>query len=174
MNTPARGVGKASIDSVLAFATEHAVSASEAFERAGEIEGLSAQVVADYRALRDALDCSEPAEAGQHLVFRLGRFLEAIGCRDEVTRLYSDPLTREARWGSVVECSTSAGTTWAAPPSRRHGFLEELASRAARAPEDRTETLKDVEVRPRASPRESPGVTLAGRKLPVDKGVATY
>ena len=35
INTPARGVGKASLDRVLAFATDHGISAGEAFERAG-------------------------------------------------------------------------------------------------------------------------------------------
>ena len=52
INTPARGVGKASLDRVLAFATEHGISASQAFERAAEIEGLSPQAVEGYRALR--------------------------------------------------------------------------------------------------------------------------
>jgi DNA helicase-2/ATP-dependent DNA helicase PcrA len=33
INIPARGVGKASLDRVLAFATEHGISAAEAFER---------------------------------------------------------------------------------------------------------------------------------------------
>src|SRR5204863_6800522 len=37
INTPARGVGKASLDRVLAFATDHGISASEALERASEM-----------------------------------------------------------------------------------------------------------------------------------------
>ncbi len=65
INTPPRGVGKASLDRVLAFATDHGISASEAFERAGEIEGLSAQSVDGYRKLRDAIDSpSWPMRAG--------------------------------------------------------------------------------------------------------------
>ena len=65
INTPSRGVGKASLDRVLAFATDHGISASEAFERAGEIEGLSPQSVEGYRKLREALDGSGLAEAGR-------------------------------------------------------------------------------------------------------------
>ena len=38
INTPPRGVGKTSLDRVLAFATDHGISAAEAFERADEIE----------------------------------------------------------------------------------------------------------------------------------------
>ena len=65
INTPARGVGKASLDRVLAFATDHGIPASEAFERAGEIEGLSPQSVEGYKALRQVLDDSGLEGAGQ-------------------------------------------------------------------------------------------------------------
>src|SRR5262245_3218112 len=41
VNTPSRGVGKASLDRVLAFATEQGISASEAFARSAEIADLS-------------------------------------------------------------------------------------------------------------------------------------
>jgi DNA helicase-2/ATP-dependent DNA helicase PcrA len=144
INTPARGVGKASIDRVLAFATDHGISASEAFERAGEIEGLSPQSVAGYRALRAALDSSELADAGQHLVFRLGRFLEAIHYRGEVNRLYDDPMTREARWAGVLEVLNFAENhvRRSAEPSL-HGLLEELALTSGDGPEDKTDTRKD-------------------------------
>ena len=103
INTPSRGVGKASLDRVLAFATDHGISASEAFERAPEIPGLSPQAVIGYQALRAALDGSELADAGPDLVSRLDRFLGAIAYRDEVNRLYPDPMTREARWAGVLE-----------------------------------------------------------------------
>ncbi len=51
INTPPRGVGKASIDKVLDFATRHGIPAGEGFDRAAEIEGLSPQSVEGYRAL---------------------------------------------------------------------------------------------------------------------------
>ena len=85
INVPARGVGKASLDRVLAFATEHGIPASQAFERASEIEGLSPQAVEGYRALRALVDESGLPDAGRDLVFRLERFLQRLGYRDEVT-----------------------------------------------------------------------------------------
>jgi DNA helicase-2/ATP-dependent DNA helicase PcrA len=128
INTPARGVGKSSLDRVLAFATDNGISASEAFERAAEIDGLSPQAALGYRELREALDRSELVEAGQHLVFRLGRFLEAIAYRDEVNRLYPDPVAREARWAGVLEVLNFAENhVRRSPHPTLHGFLEELA-----------------------------------------------
>jgi DNA helicase-2/ATP-dependent DNA helicase PcrA len=145
INTPPRGVGKASLDRVLAFATDHAISAGEAFERAGEIDGLSPQSVAGYRALRDALDSAGLAEAGERLVSRLERFLEAIAYRDEVTRLYPDPMAREARWAGVLEVLNFAENhvRRSAAPSLP-GFLEELALSSEDGPGEKAEARQDA------------------------------
>jgi DNA helicase-2/ATP-dependent DNA helicase PcrA len=78
INTPPRGVGKASIDKVVDFATHHGITAAEGFERAAEIEGLSPQSVEGYRALRSAIDRSGLDEAGAGLVAGLQRFLQAV------------------------------------------------------------------------------------------------
>jgi DNA helicase-2/ATP-dependent DNA helicase PcrA len=128
INVPARGVGKASLDRVLAFATERGIPASQAFDRAAEIEGLAPQAVEGYKALRAVLDESGLADAGRDLVFRLQRFLDRVGYQEEVRRLYSDPMTRDARWAGVVEILNFAENhvRRAAEPSL-HGFLEELA-----------------------------------------------
>jgi DNA helicase-2/ATP-dependent DNA helicase PcrA len=146
INTPARGVGKASLDRVLAFATDHGISAAEAFERAGEIDGLAPQAVQGYQALRAAVDSSELASAGPNLVFRLQRFLEAIAYRDEVTRLYPEATTREARWAGVLEVLNFAENhVRRAPRPSLHGFLEELTLSSGDGPGDQAEkTRKDA------------------------------
>ena len=145
INTPSRGVGKASLDRVLAFATDHGISASEAFERAAEIDGLSPQAAIGYRALRAAIDGSELADAGPNLVSRLDRFLGAIAYRDEVNRLYPDPMTREARWAGVLEVLNFAENhvRRSANPTL-HDFLEELALTSGDGPEEKPETRKDA------------------------------
>ena len=145
INTPSRGVGKASLDRVLAFATDEGISGGEAFERAAEIADLSPAAVAGYRKLRDALAASGLADAGQDLVFRLGRLLETIGYRDEVTRLYPDPLVREARWAGVMEVLNFAENhvRRSAEPSLA-GFLEELALTSGEAPGEGTDMRKDA------------------------------
>jgi DNA helicase-2/ATP-dependent DNA helicase PcrA len=146
INTPPRGVGKASLDRVLAFATEQGISAGEAFERASEIEGLSPQSVAGYQALRSAIDGSGLADADTQLVSKLERFLDAVGYRAEVARLYDDPMTREARWAGVLEVLNFAENhvRRAAKPSL-HAFLEELALQTDDGPgESRTDVREDA------------------------------
>jgi DNA helicase-2/ATP-dependent DNA helicase PcrA len=145
INTPPRGVGKASLDKVLDFATRHGISASEAFERAAKIEGLSDQAVEGYRALREAIDRSELPQAGTDLVSRLGRFIEAIGYREEVRRLYAEPMTREARWAGVEEILNFAENhvRRSAEPSL-HGFLEELALGSTDEPNEKPEQRSDA------------------------------
>ena len=145
INIPARGVGKASLDRVLAFATEHGISAAEAFERASEIDGLSPSAVEGYRKLRDAIDGSGLSEAGAELVPRLQRFLETIAYRDEVTRLYAEPMTREARWAGVLEVLNFAENhVRRAPEPSLHGFLEDIALTSGDTPGEQTEVRKDA------------------------------
>ena len=128
INTPPRGVGKASLDKVVAFATSHGISATEGFERAAEVDGLAPQAVEGYRALCSAIERSGVAEAGRDLVSRLQALLHAIDYRGEVVRSYSDPMVREARWAGVEEILNFAENhvRRSAAPTL-HGFLEELA-----------------------------------------------
>jgi DNA helicase-2/ATP-dependent DNA helicase PcrA len=140
INTPPRGVGKASIDKVLDFATRHGIPASDGFERASEVEGLSPQAVEGYRALRDTLARADLAEAGTHLVDRLARFLDSVDYRAEVARLYTDPLTREARWAGVEEILNFAENyvRRSSEPTLER-FLEELALTSGDEPEEKPE-----------------------------------
>jgi DNA helicase-2/ATP-dependent DNA helicase PcrA len=145
VNTPPRGVGKASLDKVLDFATRHGIGASEAFERAGEIEGLAPAAVEGYRALREAIDRSELAEAGADLVLRLQRFLDAVGYREEIRRLYPDPMTREARWAGVEEILNFAENhVRRGPEPGLVAFLEELALQTGDEPAEKPEARSDA------------------------------
>ena len=140
INTPPRGVGKASIDKVLDFATRHGIPASEGFDRAGEIDGLSPQSVEGYRALRSTLERADLAEAGRQLVGRLSAFLGSVDYRAEVARLYPDPMTREARWAGVEEILNFAENyVRRSPEPTLGGFLEELALTSGDEPEEKPE-----------------------------------
>jgi DNA helicase-2/ATP-dependent DNA helicase PcrA len=128
VNCPPRGIGKTTLDRVLAFATAEGISASRAFERAGEIEGVGADAVEAYEDFRSRLAAAGIEKASHDLVSRLGRLLEAVDYRSEVRRLYSDPMTREARWAGVEEMLNFAENyTRRASTPTLPGFLEELA-----------------------------------------------
>jgi DNA helicase-2/ATP-dependent DNA helicase PcrA len=144
INTPARGVGKASLDRVLAFATDHGISVAEAFERSAEIQDLSPQSVEGYQKLRAAIDGAELDAAGEDLVARLQRFLEAVDYKAEVTRLYADPMTREARWAGVLEVLNFAENhVRRAPKPSLHAFLEELALSSGDGPGEKTDARRN-------------------------------
>jgi ATP-dependent DNA helicase UvrD/PcrA len=179
INTPARGVGKASLDRVLAFATEHGISAGEAFERPAEIEGLSPQSVEGYRQLRAAVDASQLAEAGSELVSSLTRLLETIRYRDEVNRVYTDATTREARWAGVLEVLNFAENhVRRSPQPSLHAFLEELALSSSDQDEEPAARSKDavtVMTLHAAKGLEFPRVFLVGMEeglLPHTRAVA--
>jgi ATP-dependent DNA helicase UvrD/PcrA len=145
VNTPPRGVGKASLDRVIAFATDHGIAASDAFERAGEIDGLAPQAVDGFRALREAIDGAALADAGRDLVARLHAFLEAIDYRAEVRRLYPDPMTRDARWAAVEEVLNFAENHVArSGRPTLAGFLEELALSSGDEPSEKPESRGDA------------------------------
>jgi ATP-dependent DNA helicase UvrD/PcrA len=145
INCPPRGIGKTSIDRVLAFATEHGISAAAAFERAGEVEGLGRDAVESYEKFRAALARAEADKAGRDLVSRLGGLIEAVDYRTEVRRLYPDPMSRDARWAGVEEVLNFAENYQrrASSPSLS-GFLEELALTGADDPSDQRESSGDA------------------------------
>jgi DNA helicase-2/ATP-dependent DNA helicase PcrA len=138
INTPPRGIGKTTIDRVLAFATGEGISAARAFDRGDEIEGVSEDALEAYRDLRARIARAGIANATHDLVARLGGLLEAVDYRAEVRRLYPDPMTREARWAGVEEMLNFAENY-----SRRSqdptlaGFLEELALTSGDEPSER-------------------------------------
>jgi DNA helicase-2/ATP-dependent DNA helicase PcrA len=179
INTPPRGVGKTSLDRVLAFATENGISVAEAFDRADEIEKLNPQSVEGYRALRTALDSADLARSGQDLVTRLDGFLESVHYREEVRRLYSDPMTREARWAGVEEVLNFA-ENYVSRTSKPtlDGFLEELALTSGDEPTETPQTRGDkvtLMTLHAAKGLEFPHVFLAGMEeglLPHSRSVA--
>ncbi|MCP3918776.1 MAG: UvrD-helicase domain-containing protein [bacterium] len=104
VNCPPRGVGKTTIDRVLAFATEHGISAGEAFDRADEIEKIKREAVDAVQRLRERLEAlGKKFKPGKELVALIERLLKEVAYRGEVDRLYPDEQTREQRWAGVVE-----------------------------------------------------------------------
>ncbi len=137
VNRPPRGVGKTSLDRALAFATERGVSILEAFDRAGEIEGMNEAAARSVEGLRKSLATLGKEEPGRQLVPFLRRVLETVGYRTEVERTYPEPRTRDERWQTVMElCDAAENHVRRAKEPGLRSFLEEVALAAA---EDRSE-----------------------------------
>ena len=103
VNTPPRGVGKQTIDKVVAFATAHGISACEAFDRASEIDGVGQAAVAAVQRLRERMPALAAGLEGRELVAGLKRLVEEVSYKQELERLYPDPRTRQLRWAAVLE-----------------------------------------------------------------------
>jgi len=130
VNTPPRGVGKTSVDRLLARAAELGVSVPRAIDGA-DLPAAAAEGLVRLRARLARLD----PERG--LVRLVTELLDAVDYRAEVDRCYPDPKTRELRWAGVTEVANLAENY-----ARRQrkptlaGFLEEVALTAS---DDQTE-----------------------------------
>ena len=108
INCPPRGVGKGSIEKVLAFATDNGISVPEAFDRAEEIGGLPKAAENAVQALRANLKTLMVQSKGLGVVETIRRLLDVVGYRTEVDRIYKEEKERNDRWASVMEVLNTA------------------------------------------------------------------
>jgi superfamily I DNA/RNA helicase len=127
INTPPRGVGKKSVDRLLAFATERGISAARALRRADEIDGFPASSLAAVRKLTSLLARLKEEADGPGLVGAVQKLVREVDYRAEVERAYPDPQTRLLRMNAVSEVFDFAENyaRREAKPTLS-GFLEEL------------------------------------------------
>ena len=136
VNCPPRGVGKTSLERALEFATEQGISVTDAFERAGEIEGMPKAAIETVSSLRGTLhamgkSATKPG-AGKDLPRIVRELLEVVGYRREVERCYADPQIVEDRWrvaAGMIELAQSFVDRNKRPTLGR--FLEELSLNAS-------------------------------------------
>ncbi|HTF87709.1 MAG TPA: UvrD-helicase domain-containing protein [Planctomycetota bacterium] len=146
INTPPRGVGKTSIDRLLEFATENAISVPAALARAGEIEKLDPRaleaILAFQRLLATAMERAQLISL-QALVLRV---IDAVGYRGEVERLYPDPKTQTDRWAAVLEVANFARNhEQRVKGASLETFLDELAVNAEdRKDDDSKDKTREV------------------------------
>ena len=108
VNTPPRGVGKTTLERVLAFATEHGIGAAEAFSRGAEIPGVPATAAEAVQRLCERLSALGKLFKGHQLVELVRRVLEEVAYKQEVERLYPDPTQATSRWQAVEELVATA------------------------------------------------------------------
>jgi DNA helicase-2/ATP-dependent DNA helicase PcrA len=108
IHCPPRGVGQATLDKALAFATSEGITVGRAFDRADAIAGLQASAVHAMHAFRARLAALGAQEPGRDLATWLHRLLKEVDYRTEVDRTYPDAKTREERWQGVEELANFA------------------------------------------------------------------
>jgi len=103
VNCPPRGVGKTTLDRVLAYATEEGISVPEAFARAEGIEKINRSAVEAVQRLQERLAALGKKKPKDDLVPFVEEVLETFAYRSEVDRCYPDPEEQERRWLAVTE-----------------------------------------------------------------------
>lgn len=102
INRPARGIGKGSVDKVLALATEEGIPARAAFDLALERGLLSTAAAGGWQELRDIYEQVGDEDPGKALVQHISSLIDAVGYRTEVDRAYPDEGQRVDRWAAVM------------------------------------------------------------------------
>ncbi len=145
VNVPPRGVGGATVDRVLAFATREGIHAGEAFDRAGGLAGVPPAALETVRGLRRRLAELARGAVGPRLPDTVRELVRAVGYRAEIERCYPDPVAREARWAAVEEVANFA-ENYARDRDdvTLHGFLEEVSLSAEEADEDEKEKERNA------------------------------
>jgi len=126
VNVPPRGVGKASIEKVVDYATSQGISAAAAFDH-GTLDGVPAEAVATVRSFRRVLaDCAVKIPSAG-LVTAIRELIVDVKYHEEIARCYPDAITQQARIAAVEEVVNIAENyaRRAAKPSLE-GFLEEI------------------------------------------------
>ncbi len=144
INTPPRGVGKTSIDRLLEFATEHAISVPAALARAGEVEKLDPRASEAIFAFQRLLQTANARAAEISLEALVMRIIDAVGYRAEVERLYPDTKTQTERWNAVLEVAKFARNhEQRQKKATLETFLDELAIDREDRKED-SDKVRDV------------------------------
>jgi superfamily I DNA/RNA helicase len=130
INSPPRGIGKASVDRILEHSAKQGISISSAFENAGDIEGVPAATADSARTFFGSLAAIRKDKGS--LPAQVQRVIDTFSYKDEVERSYDDPAVREKRWVAVDEILNFAENHQRRAPRKAslETFLHELALEA--------------------------------------------
>ncbi|HUR28005.1 MAG TPA: UvrD-helicase domain-containing protein [Planctomycetota bacterium] len=145
VNTPPRGVGKTSIDRMLEFATENAISVPEALRRGSEIAKLDPRALEAVQAFQRLLATAMERAKAISLQALVLSIVDAVGYRAEVERLYPDAKTQTDRWAVVQSVADFARNhEQRTKEATLATFLDELAVNAEDRKDDDASKLRDV------------------------------
>ena len=167
INSPPRGVGRTSLNRVIAFANLHHISVPDAFDRAGEIEGLKPAPVKAVMDLRRLLATLGGMRHSMPIGDLIDRLVESVNYNAELERAYPDPVPRERRARSIEDIKRWAEAHFQKRKKPTLGtFLSNLALNAGESPDRKKDeshldqvTLMTLHA---AKGLEFPGVYLIG------------
>ncbi len=102
-NTPARGITPAATNRLRAAAAASGVPWSEVLPKAQEVKGVSAAAAEAIRQFLALLERYRQQTTTTPWASLMTQFLEEIGYRSELVRLYPEPEQLQSRWGVVEQ-----------------------------------------------------------------------
>jgi DNA helicase-2/ATP-dependent DNA helicase PcrA len=127
INTPARGIGQAAVEALLAQAVASGKPVWEIMA-AEDRPPMSSAVAASVDRFRALIEKHRRRLSESALVTVLSDLIAEIGYQQELARLYKDPNEQTARWTAVEEVVNSVGSyEQRAKSPTLTGYLEETA-----------------------------------------------
>lgn len=143
INTPPRGIGKKSIETLLQHAIENKVSLWDLVTGAEERPTLNAKTLRGIEDLASQIEETLYQTENDSLVDLSRNLIQNIRYRSEIDRIYSEPEERESRWAVVEQIvnSLSEYEQSAAKP-RLDDFLDKLLLGEQDANDEKEKQLK--------------------------------
>ncbi len=143
VNVPPRGIGKTSLERIVAEATRRGATAGAVIDRG--LDGVAPEVIETARAFRKTLAGLDARIPEVGLVQSVRELLLAVGYPSEVERCYDDPIARQTRWASVEEVVNMAENyVRRTQGPTLGGFLEEVTLSAEDVPDEEAPTRDAV------------------------------
>ncbi|MBI1381204.1 MAG: AAA family ATPase [Planctomycetaceae bacterium] len=103
VDRPPRGIGKASVDRALEYATAEGLPVADVLLERAEAARVPDAAARSARALFQTVAEWAEKPAGRDLPRRIEELIERVGYRSEVERAYSDETERTKRWRAVED-----------------------------------------------------------------------
>lgn len=143
INTPPRGIGKKSVETLLDHAIQNKVSLWDLVTGAEPRPKLTAATIRGLEDLAAKIEETQYQTQGDSLVDIAQNMISTIRYRTELDRIYSDPDEREARWTVVEQIVNALGEyEQAAVKPRLSDFLDKLLLGEQDANDEKEKQLK--------------------------------
>jgi len=128
INTPARGIGRATVKLLIDEAVRLGKPVWDVLGRAKQLGDLPPPALKAVDGFRSLIGRYRKQTKGAGLVESVAALIREIAYKNELDRLYPDIEDRQARWAAVEEVvNTVGGYTQCAKQPTLAGFLQEVA-----------------------------------------------
>ena len=143
INTPPRGIGKKSIETLLNHSIKNKVAIWDLVTGAVDRPKLTATTVRGLEDLAAKIEEVQYQTQDESLVDIARNLISTIGYRNELDRIYSEPEDRESRWAVVEQIVNALGEYEQSAAKPRLGdFLDKLLLGEQDANDEKEKQLK--------------------------------